>query len=85
MAFFLNPLYLHSRKFSGETEPMGGRNLSPLPPDWDRINASENQGKAALLPTLPLITHLIKYTAIQLLLCNRSMKLSNVFLVFTNA
>ena len=44
---------------------MGGRNLPP-PPDWDRINVSENQGKAAILPTLSLITPLSNYTAIQL-------------------
>ena len=32
---------------------MGGHNL---PPDRDRINISENLGKAAALPALPLIT-----------------------------
>ena len=31
-----------------------------LPPDWDSVNVSENLGKAAALPALPLITHLFK-------------------------
>ena len=34
---------------------MGGHNL---PPGWDRVNVSENLGKAAVLPALPLITTL---------------------------
>ena len=30
-------------------------------PDWDRVNLSENLGKAAALPALPLITPLALY------------------------
>ena len=35
---------------------MGGHNLAPH--GWDSVNASENLGKAAALPALPLITPL---------------------------
>ena len=38
---------------------MGGYNLPPSP-GWDRINVSENLGKEAALPALPLIM-LLKY------------------------
>ena len=34
---------------------MVGHNLPP--PDWDRVNVSENLGKAAALPALPLIMY----------------------------
>ena len=40
---------------------MGGHNLPP-PPNWDRVNISENLGKAAALPALPLNTPLIDIT-----------------------
>ena len=38
--------------------------ICPPPPlDWDRVNISENLGKAAALPALPLITPLVHVTA----------------------
>ena len=38
---------------------MVGHNLPSPPPEGDSVNVSENLGKAAALPALPLITPLL--------------------------
>jgi hypothetical protein len=42
--------------FWGQSKPLGEHNM---PPGWDRVNISENLGKAAALRALPLITSLL--------------------------
>ena len=57
--------------FLGLVKPMGEHNL-PLPTDRDRINVSENLGKAAALPAFSLITplYLVNFQNLKIHDCN---------------